>query len=138
MFCGMFLKELIVLQRIRCLTFPWGAPFCHIRPAKRKKITKSEVKLVGGHPLIFTFLSMALCGALCYTENSTTAKLDFDKRHRDTEIRLFQIISHSFLPHDHSPEMSLQVVLFLVSLGLCFCFCCDFSGRSRPWTKNTT
>ena len=39
-----------------------------------------QVKLVGGHPLIFTFLSMALCGALCYTENSTTAKLDFDKR----------------------------------------------------------
>ena len=39
------------------------------------------VKLVGEHPLIFTFLSMFLCGALCYTENSTTTKLDFDKRH---------------------------------------------------------
>ena len=48
---------------------------------KQKQITTFEVKLVGGHPLIFTFLSMALCGAVCYTENSTTAKLDFDKRH---------------------------------------------------------
>ena len=104
--------------------------------------TKTDYKVrgeVGGRtPADLHLPFHGLCGALCYTENSTTAKLDFDKRHRDTEIRLFQIISHSFLPHDHSPEMSLQVVLFLVSLGLCFCFCCDFSGRSRPWTKNTT
>ena len=55
----------------------------HMPQPKQKQITQFEVKLVGGHPLIFTFLSMALCGALCYTENSTTAKLDFDKRHRD-------------------------------------------------------
>ena len=48
---------------------------------------------MGGHPLIFTFLSMALCGALCYTENSTTAKLDFDKRHRDS------INEHVFFAH---------------------------------------
>eukprot|EP00435_Cladocopium_sp_Y103_P067143 s59_g29.t1 len=40
----------------------------------------SGVKLVGEHPLIFSFLSMALCGALCYTENSSTGKLEFMNR----------------------------------------------------------
>ena len=75
MFCCLFWMS--ILRRIRCLT-------CLCTCAGNKQqITKSEVKLVGGHPLIFTFLSMALCGALCYTENSTTAKLDFDKRHWD-------------------------------------------------------
>ena len=79
----LFLKELWVLKRLRCLTLFFGGPILHMHQPKQKQITKFEVKLVGGHPFIFTFLSMALCGALCYTENSTTAKLDFDKRHRD-------------------------------------------------------
>ena len=35
---------------------------------------------MGEHPLVFTFLSMALCGALCYTENSSTGKLEFMNR----------------------------------------------------------
>ena len=95
---------------------------------KPKQITKFEVKLVGGHPLIFTFLSMALCGALCYTENSSTAKLDFEKRHRDwkpspTAFSLCTITA---------PFFSLQVVLFLVSLSLCIGFSGDFPGRSHP------
>ena len=75
----------------------------HMPQPKQKQITQFEVKLVGGHPLIFTFLSMALCGALCYTENSTTAKLDFDKRHRD-----WITYSHCFFLHGHSPEISWQ------------------------------
>ncbi|CAK9061127.1 unnamed protein product [Durusdinium trenchii] len=32
------------------------------------------VKLVAEHPLLFSFLSMALCGALCCTENSATPR----------------------------------------------------------------
>ena len=68
----------------------------HMRQPKQKHIPKSAVKLVGGHPLIFT-----------------TAKLDFDKRHRD------KIIPTAFSLHDHSPEISLQAVVFLVSLSLC-------------------
>ena len=47
----------------------------HISP-----VLESKVKFVGEHPLIFTFLSMALCGALCYTECSQTPKLEFKDR----------------------------------------------------------
>lgn len=41
---------------------------------------QAEVKMVGEHPLLFTFISMFLCGALCCTENSKTAKLEFGVR----------------------------------------------------------
>jgi len=36
--------------------------------------TSSGVQIVADHPLLFTFLSMALCGALCFTENSSTPR----------------------------------------------------------------
>lgn len=60
---------------------------------KTEEVTEESggaVKFVGEHPLIFTFLSMALCGALCYTECSTTPKLEF----KDRDYFTFQLIQN--------------------------------------------
>ena len=36
--------------------------------------TSGAVKFVGAHPLLLSFVAMALCGGLCITENSSTPR----------------------------------------------------------------
>ena len=83
--------------------------------------------MVGGHPLIFTFLSMALCGALCYTENSTTAKLDFDKRHRDY-IDYFKSFPIPFFHAITALKLVCRWFCFWLALACAFVFVAIFQG----------
>ena len=83
--------------------------------------------MVGGHPLIFTFLSMALCGALCYTENSTTAKLDFDKRHRDY-IDYFKLFPIPFFHTITALKLVCRWFCFWLALACAFVFVAIFQG----------
>ena len=117
--------------------FSLGGPILPHSPGKTKKDYKVRGEVGGRTPadLHLPFHGFVRCPVLHRELYHCQAGL---RQTSPRLYRLFQIISHSFLPHDHSPEISLQVVSFLVSLGLCFCFCCDFSERSRPWTKNTT
>lgn len=112
------------------------------------------VKLVGGHPLIFTFLSMALCGALCYTENSTTAKLDFDKRDYFTfqliqnilcfasglinALCIFDMgmtVSHQSGNTSHTGRLIMNGGAAFGHLLLAFCFGSFFAGYSKADTE---
>eukprot|EP00438_Fugacium_kawagutii_P024122 Skav222758 [mRNA] locus=scaffold600:119844:132414:+ [translate_table: standard] len=112
------------------------------------------VKIVGEHPLLFTFISMFLCGALCCTENSKTAKLEFGARDYFTfqmiqnilcfasglvnALTIFEMgmtVSHQSGNTSHTGRLIMDGGAKFGHLLMAFCFGSFFAGYSKSDTE---